>query len=332
MINLRYHVVSLTAVFLALAIGVAMGTGFLNKATVDQLKRQISSAEGGIKAANAESAGLRGELDRARQTDDALLASGDFLVGGRLTDVPVVAIASENIDQDSLNRLRALLATSGADFRGTLTITDRLRLDAGDDDQLAQILGSATGNRPVLQSGLTTAFARALVEAANRSVSSPPSTPRLVQDLIEAKYLGFEAPDPSARSAGDGVNGPAAPIDPSSVLSSRGFRYVFVSGPDPRTPDVDFLLPVLRAMAISGPAPVVLASAAVGADAEKVRTSSVAAVRGDTNLRDEISTVDDLERLSGLIATVWALDDLDAGIHGHYGLGAGRQAELPGGA
>jgi hypothetical protein len=35
MINLRYHIVSLTAVFLAIGIGLAFGSSFLDQATVD---------------------------------------------------------------------------------------------------------------------------------------------------------------------------------------------------------------------------------------------------------------------------------------------------------
>lgn len=319
MINLRYHIVSLTAVFLALAIGVAMGTGFLNKATVDQLKRQIKSAEGGIDQANEENAQLEEDVARSARTDEALLASGELLVGGRLSDVPVLVVASENIDQDSLDQLRTLVTDSGADLRGTLTISDRLRLDAGDDEQLAQILDTPATNRPVLQSGLTTAFAAALQESADRPPDSEGSSSSLVAELVDANYFGYEAPD-------DAPEG----LDATTVLAGGGFRYVFVSGPDPRTPDADFLLPVLRSLAADGPAPVVVASAAVGEEAEETRTATVGAVRGDTALRDELSTVDDLERFSGLLATVSALDDLDAGVHGHYGLGAGVQSELPG--
>jgi hypothetical protein len=234
----------------------------------------------------------------------------------------VLVLASEDIDQDSLVEARRMLAASGADLRGTLTVTDRLRLDAGDDDQLAEILGAEADNRPVLQSGLTTAVAGALVEAATRTPESEQPTPAVVQDLVEAGYLGYEAP-PRV----DGVE----PPDESGVLAGGGLRYLVVSGPEPATPDADFLLPVLRAMAADGPVPVVLASAAVGEQAEESRTAVVGAVRDDSDLRGDISTVDDLERLSGLLAAVWALDDLDAGIRGHYGLGDGRQSETPGG-
>ncbi len=318
MINLRYHIVSLTAVFLALAIGVAMGTGFLNKATVDQLNRQINSAEAGIDGANDEIARLEDELARGRASDEALAGSAERLVGDRLGDVPVLVVASENIDGASTDRLRGLLVASGADFRGTLTVTDRLRVEAGDDEELAEILGASGSSRPVVQSGLTTAVANALGQAAERSPDSTQGTGPLLEELVEADYLGYEPP-------------PDAPegLDLTSVLDGGGFRFVFVSGPDPRTPDADFLLPVLRNLADDGPAPVVLASAAVGDDAEETRTASVGAVRGDTSLRDEVTTVDDLERLSGQLATIWALADLEDGVQGHYGIGAGRESELP---
>lgn len=326
MINLRYHIVSLTAVFLALAIGVVVGTGFLNEATVDQLNRQIDSAEQGIDEANEEIARLEGERDRAQGTEDALLASSALLVGERLDGVPVLVVANENIDEGSLDRVRDLVVASGADFRGTLSVTDRLRLEAGDDEQLAEILGAPAANRPVLQSGLTTAFADALDLAADRSPGSDGASPALIRELVDADYLGWDAPPEDPDRPDD-----AEEIDPSTLLTGGGFRYVFVSGPDPRTPDADFLLPVLRSMAADGPTPVVLASAAVGDDADDTRTASVGAVRGDTTLRDELSTVDDLERLSGQVAVVWALWEIEDGLFGHYGLGAGRQSELPDG-
>ncbi|MBV9664035.1 MAG: copper transporter, partial [Actinobacteria bacterium] len=43
MINFRYHLVSLTAVFLALAIGIAMGATVVDQATVKLLRSQLES-------------------------------------------------------------------------------------------------------------------------------------------------------------------------------------------------------------------------------------------------------------------------------------------------
>ena len=53
MINIRYHIVSITAVFLALGIGVALGSTFLDRVTVNVLDDQISSAENRIRETNA---------------------------------------------------------------------------------------------------------------------------------------------------------------------------------------------------------------------------------------------------------------------------------------
>ena len=54
MINLRYHIVSLTAVFLALASGVLLGGTYLDKYTVDQLDQSITNAEERIRETRAE--------------------------------------------------------------------------------------------------------------------------------------------------------------------------------------------------------------------------------------------------------------------------------------
>ena len=43
MINFRYHVVSLTAVFLALAIGLVVGTAALNGPVADSLKDRVNA-------------------------------------------------------------------------------------------------------------------------------------------------------------------------------------------------------------------------------------------------------------------------------------------------
>ncbi len=43
MINFRYHVVSLTAVFLALAIGLVVGTAALNGPVADSLNNTVNS-------------------------------------------------------------------------------------------------------------------------------------------------------------------------------------------------------------------------------------------------------------------------------------------------
>ena len=45
MVNLRYHVVSLVAVFLALGIGIVMGATVIDRVTVDALNNRVHDVE-----------------------------------------------------------------------------------------------------------------------------------------------------------------------------------------------------------------------------------------------------------------------------------------------
>ena len=319
MINFRYHIVSLTAVFLALAVGIAMGTTFLNKATVDQLKHQIRSAEQGIDKTKQANQDLKDDLGRYQRSDAALTKDGLAGVGGQLTDLPVLFVVADGSDGDTLAALKQAIDEAGADDRGTLVVTDSMRADSGKDTELATALEDPTEtDRSVLQAKVATVFATALDNAAKRKATSKAEAPAAIQRLLDAGFLRFDPAD-----------GAPETTDGTTVLSGGGYRYVFVSGPDPKAPDADFLLPVLRAMSADGPAPVVLASAALGTDAETDRTLVVGPVRNDPDLVDDVSTVDDLERGVGLIATVYAVRDLDLDRRGHYGLGDGVSGLLP---
>ena len=55
----------------------------------------------------------------------------------------------------------------------------------------------------------------------------------------------------------------------------------------------------------------------------------VAAVRNDGQIRDRVSTVDDVDDFAGLGALVLSLAGLTDGRVGHYGLGDGADALLP---
>ena len=45
MINFRFHLISLVAVFLALGVGVAMGASFIDRATVDSLRGRVDDLD-----------------------------------------------------------------------------------------------------------------------------------------------------------------------------------------------------------------------------------------------------------------------------------------------
>ena len=103
MINFRYHIVSITAVFLALGIGTILGSTFLDRYTVDQLDRNIRSAEERIDDTEAENRRLEERLDASTARDLAMIAASEVYFGGLLTDRPVLIVAAPGVEQGTLD-------------------------------------------------------------------------------------------------------------------------------------------------------------------------------------------------------------------------------------
>lgn len=355
MVNLRYHIVSITAVFLALGIGITMGSSFLGDAAFQQVKTNVRSAERRIDATRKENSDLRAQVDRDEERGEDLTdQAAERIFDERLDDVPIVVIATPGVDESSLDDLTAALVGADADIDGTLVPSDRLALEGDDEvDELSALLDTTSNEPDQLRRLLVNRLAAVLTRAAEptdgsgdgtsrppegtttttdpndttttttSSTTTPPTTEpnpatgvALVRNLVEAGFLDYEP----ARNG--------AELD--DLLEDEGYRYVVVSGPEPELDDADFVQPLLRAVAEDRPAPVVLASAAAGDDPEAVRSAVVGPVRDDAQLAERVTTVDNLESFPGVAAVILALQDLGRDRRGHYGVGEGATAQLPG--
>lgn len=178
MINLRYHIVSLTAVFLALGIGVMLGGTYLDKYTVDQLDRNIATAERRIAEVRADNRALQSEVDDARARELALLADGSSrLLGGELTDVPVLVVLGPGVDNTADDGVRLVLTQAGADVRGSLVLRDRMLFDGDEVDQaLADALGIKATTPAQLRAGVNAQLVTALSAAGQEVVVVPDDT------------------------------------------------------------------------------------------------------------------------------------------------------------
>ena len=63
MIDFRYHLVSIVAVFLALAIGIVLGSTELRGAAFSALDRTSSALSGKLNAANSENSSLQQQVN-----------------------------------------------------------------------------------------------------------------------------------------------------------------------------------------------------------------------------------------------------------------------------
>lgn len=309
MVNLRYHVVSLIAVFLALTVGIVMGSTVVDRVTVDALNQRVTSVSKSVSNAEAENSRLSNQLGTVQ---DFANQARDQLVRGRLKGVPVLVLGVAGVDRKHVDELSQTLVASQATMAGTLWMTAKVRLDnEADVRALASALNVAVDRPEVLRR-------QALTKVSEALAGSPDGLPNpTLAALVAAGFVTYEAPPAQA----------AASIVPTAGLPV-GLRVVMVSGAGADVGDDQVAMPLTQDL--SQP-PSRLVAAESGQDSAGGRGVFVGLVRKDDAMASRVSTVDNLESSMGQAAVVLALEDLAGPRTGHFGVGPGAQHLLPSG-
>jgi hypothetical protein len=301
-IDFRYHLVSLIAVFLAIALGIVIGTTQLNGKVLDDLRGQVSSLEQDKRSLEDNTQQLQAQQDDAQAFTAAVAPA---LVHGSLTGRSVaLVITDDQVSSDTVDEVTALIGQAG----GTVTGTIRLRPAYTDPAAAARIQAYVTG--PGLPAGF-----------------SPPATGDGAQALaallaaVLVRHPGGTGPGTAATAsvlAGlaaldvlTQVSPQVAPADHAVVLTAGGG-----SGADRTAPLVD----LAAALDAAGSGTVVAGTADAAGPG-----GLVAAVRADPAVSAAVSTVDDVGTTAGRVSTVLALPRERAGRSGRYGTADGDQ-------
>ena len=110
MISLRYHIVSIAAVFLALALGVVLGSTSLSSRLLSTVGGQRETLQEQVTHLEGERADLRTRLSAADRFGEAV---GPLAVQGRLNQRSVVLISSWDAAPQQRDAVRDLLRASG---------------------------------------------------------------------------------------------------------------------------------------------------------------------------------------------------------------------------
>jgi hypothetical protein len=332
-INLRYHIVSITAVFLALGIGLTLGSSFLDRVTVDNLESQLTEVEEQVRETRDDNRALNERKDRLEERDAALAAElPEQLFAGHLTGVPVLVVATRGTDEELVATAVEAIAASGAEVAGTWWLTDRWDLDDADEvNELGQLLELSSEDAVRLRRNSAIRLSELLLAASqpppaeDSGIAGPePSEPPLVASLAEAGFLDHE-PLPGA-------------ADTRALLPGAGARYLVVSGSQPDDGSQAFATALLDELAAETVAPVVASQGAVSlpdddqgraASEDEQRSTFVGPLREGELTRVRISTTDHLDTAAGLAALVLALEDVGAGSVGHFGVAPGAARLLP---
>lgn len=308
MISFRFHLISLIAVFLALAIGITVGATVVDKATVSLLENRLSDVERRVNNTNRENDALSADVDRWKTFGDQSTAA---LVKGRLSGVPVLMIGVRGSDTGLVSKLRDLLVAAGAKVEGTLWFTPKMALDPKKPDD-ASALADALGLQVVAPDSLRQVALSRLAAAWGTSGKENP-----LSQLRQAGFVDYDSP-------------PGPSVDLATV-PAPSTRFIVVSQSSAAVPNEVLAGPFTAALAKASSSRVVAVEPGTDATPGKPadRATFVGPLRSDGQIGPLLSTVDDLEDVRGQLAAVLAVADLASGRLGHYGVGPRATRLLP---
>lgn len=315
MINLRYHIVSLVAVFLALALGMVVGSTVLNEGTA-QVQRSIGEfLRRQSQQTQAQNVTLRGQVDRYQTFGGAVLAG---LVSGKLQGRSTVLLDTDRVDDGTRSKVEQALRAAGATVSGRITFaTDRLALTAdGDRTRLGELLDLPAGDRDALRTTLIERLSGRLSVPARLPQTDTTRPQDMITGLQDAKFLAD-------------TDLPRPVTDGGEAFPKAGSLFVIIGPTDAATllDPKAFLVPLADRLSARATGPV------AGVESETGVSSWVVALRGDKDATERVSTVDDVDAVYGQVALVDALAGRLANqAAGHYGFKHRSTGLLPEGS
>ena len=316
MIDFRYHLVSLISVFLALAVGIALGAGPLKETIGDTLTGQVE-------VLRTEKEQLRAQLDETSgdlaAADAFVAASADQLLAGVLTDRRVALVVLDEVTQDEVSAVSERIDQAGGSVSATVTVNDTWT-DPGLATYrrtLAGTLVSYLAVPPPADAGTDVELAEALVSGLVGADSAAPDV--LSENAASLLDVLAEGDRALVSFAGD-VTRPADAIVVLAGTPAGTDGAEPTEGATPVTRTAQLAL-VSAAQRLSEG--VVVAGSTPGDD------SLVSEVRADDTLTGTVSTVTDADRVTGQVAVPLALAAQIGDQPGHYGHGDGLEAMPP---
>lgn len=307
MINFRYHLVSLTAVFLALTIGLILGTAALNGPAMEALEANSQSLRDSNNALRDELEGLQDEL-----ADDQSFASeiAPSYLEARLTGQKILIVAMPGAETEVVDNVERMLGYADAESAGRVSLLDDF-LDPANNDQLANLVDGVTPDTieaPVTYDGVA-AMSAVLAAVTTGSFEGAPveiTTADITTVTAGLTDLGTLTVGTAPTGGATGVVLVGGPVATDSDAEERNTGVVTVAG----------------AFGVDGPT-VYAASNSAGDG------NPLAVLRGD-DASAPVSTVDNVVTAQGQISSVIALADLiaDDTVH-HLGTGEGAEGQLP---
>ena len=344
MINLRYHIVSVVAVFLALGIGLALGSTFVDSILVNELEDQVNQLDLAQEEAAEQKDQAIADRDEEVQNNEALRAEMSALEKLQLTELADLRelhmkereglLDQAELERESTDallnvietlmprgRLRGtawvLLAPTGADRLVTTEIREILTRSEGEYLGTLWIRPSMNFEDVETSQVLAELYEGDIApeEVANLTVSNLATA--LLADQITEDPQGPAVEGFLSRLSGLGLLSYDGyqPTTPNDELSNTANRILIINDPAHLTLHQDFFVPLIQEISDRG-------GSGIGAILELQKQSVprgqvVDRIRNDSDLARMWSTFDDVDSFDGRFGFLIGLDSLPT--IGHYG-------------
>lgn len=308
MISMRYHIISIAAVFLALALGIVLGATKVQSPILVGMqddKTQLTTQRDTLQKQND---------DLTKQVSSDQRFAGDIsalAARGTLPKASVVLITTPDADPGDKNAVLGLLARAGA------TVTSQIQLTADFTDPtrssaleslVAKSLPAGAGVLP--QSGSAGTLAGALLGAVlltgkdGKATAKPDEATAAMTALSSAGFvsaIGTQSPGRLVLVLTGGANTGGSESDRAAAVADMATELKTVAGG-------------------------VVVAGRSGSDSAN---GAVGAIRSDATRSGAVTTVDDVDTTTGRLAAVLGLVEQNGGGVGQYGTDTGAQAPIP---
>jgi hypothetical protein len=307
-ISLRTHAISLAAVFLALAIGVVLGSGLLSNTLLSGLRDDKHELQNQIYTLTDDKNALNEKLNAAGEFDGQVAPR---ILRDTLAEKSVIVFRAPDASDGDVETLSRLVGQGGGTVTGTVGLTQEF-VEANSAEKLLSVV-----NSPIVPAGkqLSTTSVDQGSQAGDLLgiallINKDPKV-QVVDDAQRDAVL-TALRDTGFLTYGNQHIGPA-----NTALIVTGGALGDDAGNRGAT--------VARFAA--GLAPHGSGTVLVGRDGSASGTAAVAVTRSDAALSATVSTIDDVDSESGRITTVLAMSDLiNGGRPGQYGIGQGASS------
>lgn len=301
MISFRYHLVSIVAIFLALALGIVVGTTALNGPITKDLRNQVNDLKKQRENLTAQVKALQGQVDDAGQFASTY---GAQLVASTLTGKSVIIVSLPGATTGMQDGISKQISAAGGKVGGRLAITR----DYLDPRRGSGISSLATG--PAHPIGLT------LPETSDAG--------QLGGALLAYVLLGKGQRTDLTQVLGGFSELHMVSVEGNSVTPSTSIVVIGKGSLPAKDYGGAAELALVGALASAG-GKVVVAGDSASAD----NGGLLALVRDATTTRSAVSSVDDANSSFGQVSSVLALAAALKGQLGHYGTEQGADALFP---